>query len=77
MKIAVAKMLFTEGVLSKSQAVQNPMGAGYVLELFRSSAQAIPEAMQTDKGETRVFKTADAVLKTAHDIGFKEVLFVG
>lgn len=69
-------MLFSEGVLAKAQAVRNPMGAGYVLELFRSSAQTVPESMQTDKGKTRVFKTADAVLKTAHDIGFQEVLFV-
>ena len=75
MKIATAKMLFSEGVLIKARAVKNFTNDGYVLEMSKASTPDHPEALLTDKSEIRVFKTADALLNTAAEVGFREVTF--
>lgn len=78
MKIAIAKELFHSGVLKDAHLCENPMGAGWILMVRRQwvSPEKQCEVIHNDKGETRVFKGIEAALKTAEEIGFKELLVV-
>jgi len=74
MKKSLAKTLFCEGVLGK--AVATPaISEGYNLAFSRINNTGGLEYLETERGEIRTFKSSDAVLSLAKDIGFKVVEF--
>lgn len=74
MDSSLAKTLFKEGVLKEAQATI-AIGGGYNLQMVRDTLDQFPETLETTRGETRRFKTAEAVLKISKEIGFKKVTF--
>ncbi len=74
MKKSLAKTLFEEGVLARAIATQD-IEQGFNLAFTRANNLAENEFLETERGDVRRFKTADAVLSMADDIGFKKVEF--
>ncbi|WHF39173.1 plasmid replication protein RepB [Aeromonas salmonicida] len=50
-----------------------PMGTGYHLHLVRFGRQAETEIIERQRGGWRLFKTIDAAVQTAKNIGFRRV----
>lgn len=71
---SLAKTLFKEGVLKEAKATID-IKEGYNLQMVRDTLDPFPEMLETTRGETRRFKTAEAVLKISKEIGFKKVTF--
>jgi len=74
MKKAMAKALFDEGVLARAIATKD-LKEGYNLGFTRKTCLKENEFLETERGEVRAFKTADAVLNMAQQIGFNQVEF--
>lgn len=74
MKKRMAKTLFSEGVLAGAHATR-AIDSGYNLGFSRANGVREWEYLETELGQVRTFKTADAVLSTAEDIGFKKIEF--
>lgn len=72
MKLARAKDLFEFGILTKAEIVDNPMGSGWLLQLTGRSGEL--HTIETDRGQTRVFKTLDAAFKLCEEIGFETAI---
>ncbi len=49
------------------------MGTGYHLHLVRFGRQAETEIIERQRGGWRLFKTIDAAVQTAKNIGFRRV----
>lgn len=67
MQKSEAAVRFDSGGLKKAEIVKAPMSAGYVLLLDGT-------VMAAKREPERVFKTIDAAVKTAEDIGFKKIV---
>lgn len=76
MRTALAKTLFREGVL-RMIVVTEAIEGGFNMAVKRGDLDLTPEYIETARGEVRRFKTADAALKAAKEIGFKNVVFQG
>lgn len=74
MKKSLAKTLFEEGVLAQAIATRD-LQEGFNLGFSRQNSLKEHEYLVTERGGVRAFKTADAVLKMAEEIGFKKVEF--
>ena len=71
-----AKILFDAGALNSATAVPVPMGnAGHWLLQFEAQNRSQAYTLAAQREPQRVFKSADAVLATAHKIGFRVVKF--
>lgn len=72
MKLSRAKDLLEFGVLLGAEIVENPMGAGWLLQMKGRSGET--HTLETDRGGLRVFKTLDATFKLCEEIGFEKAL---
>lgn len=73
---AEAKLLFDAGSLKSATAVPEPMGrSGHWLLQFEAQNRSQVHTLAAQREPQRVFKSADAVLATAHKIGFRVVKF--
>ncbi len=61
------------GGFSKALIACTPMGTGYHLHLVRFGRQAETEIIERQRGGWRLFKTIDAAVQTAKNIGFRRV----
>ena len=68
-----AKWVFEQGGFSKALIACTPMGTGYHLHLVRFGRQAETEIIERQRGGWRLFKTIDAAVQTAKNIGFRRV----
>ncbi|MBY7814406.1 plasmid replication protein RepB [Vibrio fluvialis] len=66
MQIKDLRLLFDAGSLKKAQIVRAPMGTGYILLIDKHIVQA-------QRGGDRLFKSIDAAVESAHNIGFRKV----
>lgn len=73
MKKSIAKTLFFEGVLIEALATKDQV-SGFNLAFKKQNSGNI-DYLVTERGGIRQFKTADAVIKTAKEIGFQIVEF--
>jgi hypothetical protein len=69
-----AIILFDAGALKTATAVKTPLGNGWVL-LITAKQRTEPYRLAAQREDTRVFKSADAVLATAKKIGFQQIKF--
>lgn len=74
MNMSLAKTLFDEGVLKKA-LVTRDIERGFNLAFSRSEDGSKAEPLDVERGGVRKFKTADAALKMAEQIGFRKVEF--
>lgn len=64
-----AKTFFIQGVFSHFVVCDHP--GGWIIELhFKDSALSVAHLVDARNHEERVFKSIDAALKTAREIGF-------
>lgn len=71
-----AKILFDAGALKSATAVPEPLGKhGHWLLQFEAQNRSQAYTLAAQREPHRVFKSADAVLATAHKIGFRVVKF--
>ena len=68
-----AKWVFEQGGFSKALVACTPMGSGYHLHLVKFGRQSGTELIELQRGGTRHFKTIDAAVQTARNIGFRRV----
>lgn len=68
-----AKWVFEQGGFAKAVIAPTPMGAGYHLHLVKFGRNAETEVLERQRGGWRVFKTIDAGVNTAHNIGFRRI----
>ncbi|WP_370256179.1 plasmid replication protein RepB [Marisediminitalea sp.] len=74
MEIKDLKVLFDNGALKTVTVTKEMMGAGYVVVFdAKDKSKQYHISGQRTKGEARVFKTIDAAVKNAHDIGFRNI----
>ncbi|MCP4588392.1 plasmid replication protein RepB [Pseudoalteromonas sp.] len=74
MEIKDLKMLFDNGALKAATVTEEMMGSGYVVVFnAKNKSHQYHISGQRTKGEPRVFKTIDAAVKNAYDIGFRTV----
>lgn len=74
MEIKDLKVLFDNGALKTVTVTKEMMGSGYVVVFdAKDKSQQYHISGQRTKGEPRVFKTIDAAVKNAYDIGFRTV----
>ena len=73
MKELQAKWVFEQGGFSKALVACAPMGTGYHLHLVTFGRQSSTELIELQRGGTREFKTIDAAVQTAKNIGFRRV----
>lgn len=70
------KIHFEAGNYSKCEVLLNPMETGYLLAFWRKSA-GNPDILRSfRRQEPRVFKTIDAAVKCAKEIGFRRITIV-
>ncbi|WP_429076723.1 plasmid replication protein RepB [Aeromonas hydrophila] len=67
-----AKWIYDQGGFSKAMIAPTPMGQGYHLHLIKFGKGGT-EIIERQRGGWRVFKTIDAAVNTARDIGFRRV----
>ena len=76
MEIKDLKVLFDNGALKAATITKEMMGSGYVVVFdAKNKSQQYYISGQRTKGEPRVFKTIDAAVKNAYDIGFRDITF--
>ena len=68
-----AKWTFDQGGFSKAMIAPTPMGAGYHLHLVRFGRQHETMVLELQRGGWRVFKSIDAAVNTANNIGFRRI----
>lgn len=68
-----AKWTYDQGGFSKAMIAPTPMGQGYHLHLIKFGKGGGSEIVERQRGGWRVFKTIDAAVNTACDIGFRRV----
>ena len=68
-----AKWVFDQGGFSTAWIACTPMGTGYHQHLVRFGRQAETEIIERQRGGWRLFKTIDAAVQTAKNIGFRRV----
>ena len=74
MQEATAKLMFDTGTFSKAIVVPVPMASdGYHLHLVKFSRNSETEIIEKQRGGYRIFKTIDAAVNTAREIGFKRI----
>ena len=74
MQEATAKLMFDAGTFSKAIVVPVPMmSSGYHLHLVKFSKNSCTEIIEKQRGGYRIFKTIDAAVNTAREIGFKRI----
>ncbi|ARW85404.1 plasmid replication protein RepB [Aeromonas salmonicida] len=73
MKELQAKWVFEQGGFSKALVACAPMGTGYHLHLVKFGRQSGTELIELQRGGPREFKTIDAAVQTAKNIGFRRV----
>jgi hypothetical protein len=74
MQEATAKLMFESGTFSKAIVVPVPMVSdGYHLHLVKFSKNGGTEIIEKQRGGYRIFKTIDAAVNTAREIGFKRI----
>lgn len=74
MEIKDLKSLFDNGALKTATVTKAMMGTGYtVIFDAKDKSKHYHISGQRTKGEARVFKTIDAAVKNAHDIGFQNI----
>ena len=68
--LAMAKNDYKAAWINKFRVINNDNG--WTLQLYMDSQHPAPRLLGTARGEdVRVFKTIDAAIKTAEEIGFK------
>lgn len=74
MEIKELKVLFDNGALKTVTVTKKMMGSGYVV-IFdaKDKSKQYHISAQRTKGEPRVFKSIDAAVKNAHEIGFHTI----
>ena len=74
MEIKDLKVLFDNGALKSATVANEMMGVGYIVVFdAKDKSQQYHISGQRTKGEPRVFKTIDAAVKNAYDIGFRRI----
>ena len=74
MEIKELKVLFDNGALKTATVTKAMMNTGYTVVFdAKDKSKQYHISGQRTKGEPRVFKTTDAAIKNAHDIGFKTI----
>ena len=74
MQEATAKLMFDNGTFSKAIVVPTPMASsGYHLHLVKFSRNSETEIIEKQRGGYRIFKTIDAAVNTAREVGFKRI----
>ena len=73
MQESQAKLLFDHGGLAKAVVVPAPMGHGWHLHVVKFGKNGDIEIIERQRGGWRVFKTVDAAVNTANEIGFRRV----
>lgn len=74
MQEATAKLMFESGTFSKAIVVTVPMVSdGYHLHLVKFSKNGGTEIIEKQRGGYRIFKTIDAAVNTAREVGFKRI----
>lgn len=68
-----AKWTYDQGGFSKAVIVPTPMGQGFHLHLVKFGRQAETDIIELQRGGWRIFKTIDAAVNTAHEIGFRRI----
>lgn len=66
MQLKEFRLLFPTGTLKSACVVPSPMESGYLLLIDE-------QALLAQRGGVRVFKTIDAAVFAARDIGFSDV----
>lgn len=72
MKISKAKDLFEYGIFRGVEIHPKPMSHGWLVCMISKEGEKL--ILETDRGETRVFKTLDTAFKASQDIGFETAL---
>lgn len=72
LKLSKAKDLYEFGVIVGAEIVDNPLKAGWLLQIKSRTGEML--TLETDRGGVRVFKTLDAAFKTCEEIGLDRVL---
>lgn len=67
------ELLFKEGVFVNFSVMENPMGQGYHLSFRKQSGEEVvlTTFRGASSGQPRVFKTIDAAVNVAKEIGFQ------
>ena len=74
MEIRDARLLFDAGALSKCLVIPSTLGEGFEVVVFKKElGDRGGLSISTKRGGTRQFKTVDAALKIAGEIGFSSV----
>lgn len=73
MQEPTAKAVFDNGGFTRAIIVPVPMGEGYHLHLVRFGRNGGSEIIERQRGGYRVFKSTDAAISTAYNIGFKRI----
>ena len=73
MQESQAKLLFDHGGLAKAVIAPAPMGHGWHLHVVKFGKNGDTEVIERQRGGWRVFKTVDAAVNTANEIGFRRV----
>lgn len=68
-----AKWVFEQGGFAKAMIACAPMGVGYHLHLVKFGRNNETEIIERQRGGWRLFKTIDAAVQTASNIGFRRV----
>ncbi len=74
MQEARAILMFDTGTFPKAIVARVPMASdGYHLHLVKFSRNSETEIIEKQRGGYRIFKTIDAAVNTAREIGFKRI----
>lgn len=73
MQEPTAKAVFDNGGFTRAIIVPVPMGEGYHLHLIKPGKRGDSEIIERQRGGYRVFKSTDAAISTAYNIGFRHI----
>ena len=66
-------LLFGAGDLVSCGMSPAPMQSGYVLSFHRRKGHPVSIHSHRDRNNPRIFKTADAAIRAAQEIGFRTI----
>ncbi|WP_429037545.1 plasmid replication protein RepB [Aeromonas media] len=69
-----AKLLFDAGALERAMIIRNNGSDGYNLFLAMSGEERKAVAIERQRGGLRIFKSIDAAVATAKNIGFNTMI---
>ena len=77
MDLDQAKLFFQAGLIERFVFQQMPMDAGWVVFLRqRKDGGFVDETLDTFRGNTRYFKTLEALIQVVRSIGYKADSFI-